>query len=62
VNLIGVVNGVRAFVPHMRAHGEGGHIVNTASMAGMVNSQQGFAPYPAPSMPSSACLRGSPRR
>jgi NAD(P)-dependent dehydrogenase (short-subunit alcohol dehydrogenase family) len=47
VNLIGVVNGVRAFLPHMRAHGEGGHIVNTASMAGMFNSLQGFAPYPA---------------
>jgi NAD(P)-dependent dehydrogenase (short-subunit alcohol dehydrogenase family) len=47
VNLIGVVNCVRAFLPRMRAHGEGGHIVNTASMAGMVNSHQGFAPYPA---------------
>jgi NAD(P)-dependent dehydrogenase (short-subunit alcohol dehydrogenase family) len=47
VNLMGVVNGVRAFLSHMRAHGEGGHIVNTASMAGMVNSRQGFAPYPA---------------
>jgi len=47
VNLIGVVNVVRAFLPQMRAHGEGGHIVNTASMAGMVNSDQGFAPYPA---------------
>jgi NAD(P)-dependent dehydrogenase (short-subunit alcohol dehydrogenase family) len=47
VNLMGVVNGVRAFLPHMRAHGEGGHIVNTASIAGMVNSRQGFAPYPA---------------
>jgi len=47
VNLIGVVNGVRAFLPHMRAHGEGGHIVNTASMAGMFNLHQGFAPYPA---------------
>jgi NAD(P)-dependent dehydrogenase (short-subunit alcohol dehydrogenase family) len=52
VNLMGVVNGMRAFLPHMRAHGEGGHIVNTASMAGMVNSRertdpQGFAPYPA---------------
>ena len=44
---MGVVNGVRAFLPHMRAHSEGGHIVNTASMAGMFNSQQGFAPYPA---------------
>src|SRR5262249_17790824 len=47
VNLMGVVNGVRAFVPHMRAHGEGGYIVNTASMAGMVNTRHGFAPYPA---------------
>lgn len=45
VNLMGVVNGVRAFLPHMRAHGEGGHIVNTASMAGMVNGL-GFTPYP----------------
>ena len=24
-----------AFLPHIRAHGEGGHIVNTASMAGL---------------------------
>ena len=47
MNLNGVVNGVRAFLPHIRAHGEGGHIVNTASMAGMINLQQGFAPYPA---------------
>jgi len=47
VNLMGVVNGVRAFLPHMRAHGEGSHIVNTASMAGIVSSHQGFAPYPA---------------
>lgn len=36
-------------VPSCRTcvHSEGGHIVNTASMAGMVNSRQGFAPYPA---------------
>ena len=47
VNLMGVVNGVRAFLPHMRAHGEGGHIVNTASIAGMINRSHGFAPYPA---------------
>lgn len=31
-NLNGVFNGVHAFLPHIRAHGEGGHIVNTASM------------------------------
>jgi len=47
VNVLGVVNGVRAFLPHMRAHGEGGHIVNTASMAGMINRFHGFHPYPA---------------
>lgn len=36
INLTGVFNGVKAFVPHIRAHGEGGHIVNTASMAALV--------------------------
>ena len=44
VNLMGVLHGIRAFLPHIRAHGEGGHIVNTASMAGMV-SGLGFSPY-----------------
>ncbi len=34
VNLNGVVNGLQAFVERMKAHGEGGYIVNTASMAG----------------------------
>jgi NAD(P)-dependent dehydrogenase (short-subunit alcohol dehydrogenase family) len=33
VNLGGVINGIQAFVPRLKAHGEGGHIVNTASMA-----------------------------
>ena len=36
VNLWGVVHGVRAFLPGMLAHGEPGHIVNTASMAGLL--------------------------
>ena len=36
VLLGGVVNGVQTFVPRMLAHGEGGHIVNTSSMAGVV--------------------------
>src|SRR3954466_7195214 len=44
VNLMGVLHGIRAFLPHIRAHGEGGHIVNTASMAGM-NGGLGFSPY-----------------
>ena len=46
VNLMGVVHGVRSFLSHIRSHGEGGHIVNTASMAGMVNNM-GFSPYAA---------------
>ncbi len=35
VNLWGVVHGVRAFLPHLVAEGEG-HIVNTASIAGLL--------------------------
>ncbi len=35
VNLQGVVNGVLAFLPRIRAQGEGGHIVNTSSIAGL---------------------------
>jgi NAD(P)-dependent dehydrogenase (short-subunit alcohol dehydrogenase family) len=38
VNLGGVVNGVRTFVPRIKAHGEGGHIVNTASMGSFIAS------------------------
>src|SRR6202049_759064 len=44
VNLMGVLHGIRTFLPHLRGHGEGGHIVNTASMAGM-NGGLGFSPY-----------------
>src|SRR6185295_16583690 len=43
VNLMGVLHGVRAFLPHIREHGEGGHFVNTASMAGM-DGGLGFSP------------------
>jgi NAD(P)-dependent dehydrogenase (short-subunit alcohol dehydrogenase family) len=44
VNLMGVLHGIRTFLPHIRGHGEGGHIVNTASMAGM-EAGLGFSPY-----------------
>ncbi len=33
VNLKGAIAGTQLFLPHIKAHGEGGHIVNTASMA-----------------------------
>jgi NADP-dependent 3-hydroxy acid dehydrogenase YdfG len=36
VNLDGVINGVQTFVGRIKAHGEGGHFVNTASMAGQM--------------------------
>jgi NAD(P)-dependent dehydrogenase (short-subunit alcohol dehydrogenase family) len=36
VNLGGVVNGVVTFVPRIKAHGEGGHVVNTASMGAFI--------------------------
>ena len=35
-NVNGVFNGVHVFLPRIRAHGEGGHIVNTASMGGIL--------------------------
>jgi NAD(P)-dependent dehydrogenase (short-subunit alcohol dehydrogenase family) len=35
VNFWGVVHGVRVFTPLMLSHGEEGHIVNTASIAGL---------------------------
>ncbi|MEJ2760461.1 MAG: SDR family NAD(P)-dependent oxidoreductase [Gammaproteobacteria bacterium] len=35
VNFGGVVNGVVTFVPRMIAHGQGGYIVNTASLGGL---------------------------
>jgi NAD(P)-dependent dehydrogenase (short-subunit alcohol dehydrogenase family) len=40
VNLGGVINGLQTFLPRIRAHGEGGHIVNTSSL-------QAFVPMPA---------------
>ena len=39
VNLWGVVHGIEVFVPRLLARGAGGHIVNTASMAGLVGMQ-----------------------
>jgi NAD(P)-dependent dehydrogenase (short-subunit alcohol dehydrogenase family) len=38
VNLKGLVHGLQIFLPHMKAHGEQGHIVNTASMNGVAGA------------------------
>lgn len=44
VNFYGVTHALRAFVPTMLKHGEEGHIVNTASMAGLT-SQPSLSSY-----------------
>ena len=44
VNLYGVIHGIHSFVPRMIAGGEPGHIVNTASMAGLMSGPL-LAPY-----------------
>ena len=36
VNLGGTINGIVTILPRIRKHGEGGHIVNTASMSGLM--------------------------
>jgi NAD(P)-dependent dehydrogenase (short-subunit alcohol dehydrogenase family) len=41
VNFRGVLHGIRHFVPRMLAKGEAGHIVNTASVAGLVTGPTG---------------------
>jgi NAD(P)-dependent dehydrogenase (short-subunit alcohol dehydrogenase family) len=44
VNVFGIVNAVRSFVPRMLAAGSDGHIVNTASVAAFV-AGAGASPY-----------------
>jgi NADP-dependent 3-hydroxy acid dehydrogenase YdfG len=39
VNVMGVVHGIHYFVPRMLKQGSHGHIVNTASMAGLLSAQ-----------------------
>ena len=44
VNLYGVLHGIQAFVPHLVAQNSG-HVVNTASMAGLAPAAPNHAPY-----------------
>jgi NAD(P)-dependent dehydrogenase (short-subunit alcohol dehydrogenase family) len=43
VNLMGIVHGIRSFVPRMTAQGTDGHVVNTSSVAALVTG-----PFSAP--------------
>jgi NAD(P)-dependent dehydrogenase (short-subunit alcohol dehydrogenase family) len=45
INLMGPINGIMAFSPGMRARGKGGHIVNTASLAGLTPMPSFMAIY-----------------
>ena len=43
INLVGVYNGIHEFLPRIRKHGAGGHIVTTASMSGILPTEGGGA-------------------
>lgn len=44
INVMGVVYGCEAFIPTLIEQGEGGHVINTASMAGH-STDMGMSPY-----------------
>jgi len=44
VNLGGVINGIRSFMPLLLSQGRAAHVINTASLAGLVTSPL-MAPY-----------------
>lgn len=45
VNVMGVVHGIRAFVPRMLAQGAPGRIINTSSIGGLLGGGPFLAPY-----------------
>jgi NAD(P)-dependent dehydrogenase (short-subunit alcohol dehydrogenase family) len=47
VNLWGVIHGLQSFVPIMRSQGTPAHIVNTASIAGLLSGVAFIGPYDA---------------
>jgi NAD(P)-dependent dehydrogenase (short-subunit alcohol dehydrogenase family) len=47
VNQMAIVYAVQAFLPHIKEHGEGGHFVTTASMAGIIAASMVGGPYTA---------------
>ena len=68
VNLRGVIHGITSFLPILRDNADGGHIVNTASMAGLL-AVPGLTPYSATkfavvglseAMAAELALEGSP--
>ncbi|HQU02253.1 MAG TPA: SDR family NAD(P)-dependent oxidoreductase [Acetobacteraceae bacterium] len=63
VNVWGVIHGVRCFVPHMLAQGDECHVVNTASVAGLLSAQMmGVYNVSGNLISRFACGRGVDRR
>src|SRR6201993_3832518 len=63
VNVWGVVHGIRHFVPAILRHGEEGHVVNTASVAGFQNRRNtNWGPYTISKYAPAIVIRGSGTR
>ncbi len=45
VNVMGVVHGIRSFVPRMLAQGSAGRVINTSSIGGLLGGWPYMAPY-----------------
>lgn len=45
VNVMGVIHGIRSFVPRMLAQGEAGRVINTSSIGGLLGGGAYMAPY-----------------
>lgn len=45
VNVMGVVHGIRSFVPRMLAQGEAGRVINTSSIGGLLGGSAFLGPY-----------------
>ena len=46
VNVMGVIHGLRSFVPRMLTQGGEGRIINTSSIGGLLGGGAFMAPYP----------------
>ncbi|MFK8020501.1 MAG: SDR family NAD(P)-dependent oxidoreductase [Pseudomonadales bacterium] len=45
VNVMGVIHGIRSFVPRMLAQGQAGRVINTSSIGGLLGGGAYMAPY-----------------
>ena len=45
VNILGVVNGIRSFIPKMLQQGEEGRVINTSSIGGLLGGGAFLGPY-----------------